>query len=127
MNLKSLDVVSLRDAVVGEFTKFATSSTRIFADDIWRQVEAIYTERRYWPDPLIQINPSDQRSPRANALAPGSCIPIRRQSSGLVPVRSLGASPLSRYRHQEQAIALAAHVESYVVTTGSYVLTLRFS
>ena len=68
MNLKSLDVVSLRDGVVGEFKKFATSTTRIFADDIWRQVEAIYTEWRTGPNPLIQINPSYQRSTRPNAL-----------------------------------------------------------
>jgi hypothetical protein len=53
--LKSLDVFSLRDSVVGEYKKFATSFTTIHADDIRQQVEAIYALERYWPEPLIQI------------------------------------------------------------------------
>jgi hypothetical protein len=53
-----MDVFSLRDTVVGEYRKFATSFTTIHADDIRRQVEGIYAEGRFWPEPLIQINPS---------------------------------------------------------------------
>lgn len=52
-----MDVFSLRDTVVGEYRRFATSFTTIHAEDI-RQVEATYAEGRFWPEPLIQINPS---------------------------------------------------------------------
>ena len=38
---KSLDIFSLRDSVVGEYKKFATSFTTIHAEDIRHQVEAI--------------------------------------------------------------------------------------
>jgi len=58
VSVKSLDVFSLRDAVVGEYRKFATSFTTIHAEDIRLQVDAIYSDNRYWPEPLIQINPS---------------------------------------------------------------------
>ncbi len=53
-----MDVFSLRDTVVGEYQKFATSFTTIHAEDIRQQVEAIYAKGRFWPEPLIQINPS---------------------------------------------------------------------
>ena len=44
MSTPSMDVFSLRDAVVDEYKKFATSFTTIHAEDIRRQVEAIYAE-----------------------------------------------------------------------------------
>ena len=53
MSAKSMDIFSLRDSVVGEYKKFATSFTTIHAEDIRRQVEAIYAGDRYWPEPLI--------------------------------------------------------------------------
>lgn len=53
-----MDVFSLRDSIVAEYRKFATSFTTIHAQDIRAQIEAIYAEGRFWPDPLIQINPS---------------------------------------------------------------------
>ncbi len=120
MPQKSLDVFSLRDAVVGEYKKFATSFTTIFAEDIRRQVEAIYAEQRYWPEPLIQINPSYKRSTSVSDLTAAGVLHPRCPDifrTGTSP-ESPG-QPLSLYKHQEQAIALAAHGESYVVTTGT--------
>ena len=67
MSAKTLDVFSLRDAVVGEYKKFSTSFTTIHADDIRQQVDAIYAEDRYWPEPLIQINPSYKRTTSVGA------------------------------------------------------------
>ena len=58
----ALDVFALRDSVVGEYQRFATSFTTIHAPDIRRQVDAMYAESRYWPEPLIQINPSYKRT-----------------------------------------------------------------
>ena len=49
MSTKSMDVFSLRDSVVSEYRKFATSFTTIHAADIRQQVEAIYAEGRFWP------------------------------------------------------------------------------
>jgi len=62
MTAKSMDVFSLRDAVIGEYKTFATSFTTIRAEDIRQQVDAIYAQDRYWPEPLIQINPQYRRS-----------------------------------------------------------------
>ncbi len=109
-----MDVFSLRDTVVSEYRKFATSFTTIHAEDIRQQVEAIYAEGRFWPDPLIQINPSYKRGANLEELIQGGALDPRTAEI----FRADGA-PLSLYKHQEQAIAIASQGESYVVTTGT--------
>ena len=109
-----MDIFSLRDSIVGEYRKFATSFTTIHADDIRAQVEAIYAQGRFWPDPLIQINPSYKRGANIETLIAGGALDPRTAEI----FRADGA-PLNLYKHQEQAIALASQGESYVVTTGT--------
>ena len=110
----ALDVFALRDSVVDEYSHFATSFTTIHAPDIRRQVEAIYAGRRYWPEPLIQINPSYKRSTDVGALAADGVL-----ESGCADVFRADGRPLALYKHQEQAVALAAAGESFVVTSGT--------
>lgn len=116
MTNQSMDVFALRDAVVGEYKKFATSFTRIHADDIRRQVEAIYAQGRYWPEPLLQINPSYQHGASVadmvseKLLEPG-CGEIFRSSPQ--------GPALLLHKHQKEAVVLAASGESFVVTTGT--------
>ena len=75
-----LDVFALRDSVVDEYKGFATSSfTTIHSADIRAQVEDIYAGNRYWPEPLIQINPSYKRSTDVGTLvADGILDPVLR-------------------------------------------------
>ena len=110
----SLDVFALRDSVVGEYKHFATSFTTIHAPDISEQVEAIYAEDRYWPEPLIQINPSYKRSTDVGTLVSNGVL-----HPGCADIFRADGQPLSLYKHQEQAVALAAEGESFVVTTGT--------
>src|SRR5580700_3546423 len=116
-----MDVFSLRDAVVGEYKKFATSFTTIHAEDIRQQVDAIYADNRYWPEPLIQINPSYRLTTTVGALtASGVLHPTCAEMFRTSPSADLPqGEPLKLYKHQEQAIALASQGESYVVTTGT--------
>ena len=120
MTAKSMDVFSLRDTVVGEYEKFATSFTTIHADDIREKVGAIYAKGRYWPEPLIQINPSYQRTTSvdrlvADGMLDAGCTDIFRTP----PHGGTRGEPLSLYKHQQQAIAIASQGQSYVVTTGT--------
>jgi Lhr-like helicase len=110
----TLDVFSLRERVVQEYEHFATSFTTIHARDIREQVKAIYGENRYWPEPLIQINPSYKRSTDIAKLVNNHVLDPR-----CAEIFQSKGSPLSLYKHQEQAIALAAEGESFVVTTGT--------
>ena len=110
----ALDVFALRDSVVDEYKRFATSFTTIHAPDIREQVDAIYAESRYWPEPLIQINPSYKRTTDVGALVASGVL-----HPGCGEMFRGDGEPLSLYKHQEQAIALAAEGESFVVTTGT--------
>lgn len=109
-----MDVFSLRDSIVGEYRKFATSFTTIHADDIRTQVEAIYSEGRFWPDPLLQINPSYRHGLNIETLISNGALDPRTAD-----IFRAGGTPLSLYKHQEQAVILASQGESYVVTTGT--------
>ena len=110
----ALDVFALRDSVVEEYKRFATSFTIIHAPDIRGQVEAIYAGNRYWPEPLIQINPSYKRSTDVGTLVADGVI-----DPGCADIFRADDEPLSLYEHQKQALALAADGESFVVTTGT--------
>jgi len=110
----ALDVFSLRDSVVDEYKHFATSFTTIHAQDIRARIEAIYAEQRYWPEPLIQINPSYKRSTDVRTLVANGVL-----DPGCADIFRANGQPLSLFKHQEQAVALAAGGESFVVTTGT--------
>ena len=105
-----MDVFSLRNQVVSEYGEFATSFTRIHADDIREQVEAIYASKRYWPEPLIQINANYKREHSIAHYA---------KDGSLDPQTAEIFKDLTLFKHQEQAISLAASGSSYVVTTGT--------
>jgi superfamily II DNA/RNA helicase len=110
----ALDIFALRDSVIDEYKHFATSFTTIHAPDIKAQVEAIYAEERYWPEPLIQINPSYKRTTDIRSLVSRGAL-----DPTCADIFQTKGTPLSLYKHQEQAIALAEAGESYVVTTGT--------
>src|SRR5690606_37693901 len=102
------------------YKKFATSFTTIHAEDIRQQVHAIYGKERYWPEPLIQINPSYKRSTSVDQLVAAGelepqCAQIFRAPTDEAPE----GQALSLYKHQQEALALASQGESYVVTTGT--------
>ena len=116
-----MDVFSLRDAVVREYEQFATSFTTIHAADIRHQVDAIYADKRYWPEPLIQINPHYKRTTTIRDLVAGGALDPGCEGIFLSPPpgEAPGGVPMTVYKHQEEAIALAGAGESYVVTTGT--------
>ena len=116
---KSIDVFSLRDAVVGEYQKFAKSFTTIHAEDIRSQVEAIYAEGRFWPEPLIQINPNYLRAKNVEELvAEGSLHPTCAKIFRFRDAQGVSQS-LRLFQHQQEALSKANATESYVVTTGT--------
>lgn len=110
----NMDVFNLRDTVVSEYKNFATSFTRIYSADIKAQVDAIYAQDKFWPEPLIQINPNYKKSTSiGEQVSLGILHPLCEK------IFIAGGAPLSLYKHQEQAIALATQGESFVVTTGT--------
>jgi hypothetical protein len=63
------NVFSFRDQLIEEYRTFSRSFTRIAADDIRQEVERQYAAGRYWPEPLIQINPNYKRKGSVQELS----------------------------------------------------------
>jgi hypothetical protein len=109
-----VDVFHLDRTLVADYASFARSFTQIRAGDIREQVDAIYGSRRFWPDPLITVNPHFEQGSSVEALvADGSLHP------DVARVFRVDAEGITLYRHQIQAIAKATARQSFAVTTGT--------
>ena len=113
------NVFDFRDQLVREYSLFSRSFSRIAAPDIKDEVEHHYADARYWPEPLVQINPNYQRKGTvqqlsADGMLHGACAHIFQvgKSEG-------NPQPLQLYAHQLQALAKGQTKQSYVVTTGT--------
>ena len=116
-----MDVFQLDDWLIERYEAFSRSFVRIRSDEIRGKVDAGYAERRFWPAPLLQINPH---------YKDGGALAELVGESGLHPAVpdifvDAGAGPtepdrsLKLRRHQAQAIEIALSDKSYVVTTGT--------
>lgn len=113
------DVFQFRDQLIEDYGNFSRSFTRIAADDIQSVVAQQYEAGRYWPEPLIQINPNYLRKGSVQALADegvvhSACAEIFR--TGKTEGRS---DPLYLFAHQMEALAKGQSLQSFVVTTGT--------
>ncbi len=109
-----MNVFDLDSALVGDYARFARSFTQIRAPDILAQVEQIYATNRFWPEPLISINPNFERGASvADLAADGSLHPDTAR------VFRVDGQPIRFHRHQAQAIAKGTQRQSFAVTTGT--------
>lgn len=116
-----MDVFSLDDHLLAQYTAFARSFTRIRASEIQNKVDELYAGRRFWPEPLIQLNPHYEGGRSIQALVGpkgliADCAQIFRDPR---PDPADTDRSLKLRRHQEQAIGLALDGKSFVVTTGT--------
>lgn len=105
-----MDVFALRQSLIDQYASFARSFTTIRASDIRTQVEKAYDQGRFWPEPLLQINPRFKPGQNIRELADrghlhSKCPALFRN--------------IDLHHHQHEAIELARKGNSYVVTTGT--------
>ena len=114
-----LDVFDLRDDLVSGYSLFSRSFTRIAASDIKDRIDGEYQKGRYWPEPLIQINPNYKRVDSVqNLVKQGLLHPVCADIFQVGKTDGKPA-PLHLYTHQLEAITAAKEDKSYVVTTGT--------
>lgn len=113
------NVFSFRDQLIAEYSSFSRSFSRIASDDILRTVEQEYARGRYWPEPLIQINPNYKRDTTVQQLAQQGMLHADCAHIFQVGKTEGAAADLHLYVHQLQALAKAQSRQSYVVTTGT--------
>ena len=109
-----MDVFDLDRRLIGDYQRFARSFTQIRAPDIRAQVDALYATRKFWPEPLVSLNPHFESGATVAKLARDGVLHERTASIFRGP-----AGPIRLHRHQEQAVAKAKAGESFAVTTGT--------
>lgn len=111
-----MNVFELDADLVGRYEEFARSFTTIRAEDIRTQVNAIYGGGKFWPEPLIGVNPHFEPGRALTELASQGVI-----DSDLPKVFAFGEmrSPISLHLHQDQALSKALQGRNYIVTTGT--------
>ncbi len=113
------NVFKFRDQLIGEYSEFSRSFSKIAAVDIKEEVERQYSLGRYWPEPLVQINPNYQRKGTVQQLVVegvlhSACADLFQVGKAVGPPQ-----PLHLYAHQMQSLAKGQGRQSYVVTTGT--------
>lgn len=113
------NVFEFRDSLVGEYSSFSRSFSKISAKDILEEVERQYENGRYWPDPLVQINPNYQRKGTVQELVAQGI--LHKHCSDIFQVGKTEGNPqpLHLYAHQLQALAKGQGKQSFIVTTGT--------
>src|ERR1700745_2317223 len=108
------DVFDLEGVLLAAYASFARSFAQIRAQDIRDQVDAIYESRRFWPEPLITINPHFEQGATVETL-------VRNRSlhPDVAHVFRVDGRSITLYRHQTQAVAKAMARQSFAVTTGT--------
>ena len=115
-----MDVFAFREELITEYARFSRSFTRIRAGDISREVDDAYDAGRFWPAPLIQLNPNFEPGGYVDDLvADGALDAECKNIFRLKSVDDTFGKPLRLHRHQTDAIEIARRGESYVLTTGT--------
>lgn len=111
-----MNVFDLDAALLERYEAFARSFTEIRADDLKTAVDGVYSGGKFWPEPLIGLNPQYKRCDDLGAIAKRGEV-----DPALPNIFSLGKprAPITLFRHQEQALVKAAQGKNYVVTTGT--------
>jgi Lhr-like helicase len=109
-----MDVFDLDQKLLYDYRRFARSFTQIRARDIREGVDAIYQTNRFWPDPLISINPHFEKGAFVTDLVKeGILHPHTAQ------IFRLDGVPIRLNRHQQEAVVNAHQRKSFAVTTGT--------
>ncbi|WP_242496174.1 DEAD/DEAH box helicase [Sphingobium cupriresistens] len=111
-----MNIFELDKALVDRYASFARSFSAIRAPEIDQQVRSIYEQGRFWPDPLITINPRFEAGKSIEELVVSGDVAPELAS---IFVAGPDRTPIRLHRHQERAVAKARNRESFVVTTGT--------
>ncbi|KST59935.1 DEAD/DEAH box helicase [Methylobacterium sp. GXS13] len=111
-----MDIFDWDRALIAQYEAFARSFSRIKAPEIAQQVDEAYARGRFWPEPLITINPRYESALTIDQLAAQGVV-----DPALPTIFAAGSDriPITLYSHQSRALAKAQAGESFIVTTGT--------
>ena len=115
-----MDVFSLRDQLINDYSEYISSFILIRDRRIREYVDQQLASGLLWPEALIQLNPAFEPGSRIDELVDEGvlhtmCKQIFRRKSEENPT----GDPLRLHKHQEDAIRTAQLGRDYVLTTGT--------
>lgn len=111
-----MSVFDLHASVVRDYQRYVQSFLSIADDRIRQFVETkLLQENVFWPDALLQLNPSYQLGQSVDDLAAAGTLAAATAHIFRTPA----GMPIQLYQHQCGAISRASKKESYVVTSGT--------
>jgi hypothetical protein len=107
--------------VVREYERFARSFTNIHAKDLKSKIADAYASNKFWPEPMIQLNPRFKSGGTVGQLVQSGDLTsgMERIFRSAEVASSSGDPSLKLHQHQLDAITLANQGKSFVVTTGT--------
>jgi len=111
-----MDVFQIDAELIGKYEQFSRSFTKIRATDIADKVEELYRSGKFWPEPLVGINPSFLEGRSLPDLVSEGLI-----DPALPQIFSVGSArkPIELRRHQDRSLVKAVQGRNYIVTTGT--------
>ena len=116
-----MDVFDLDETIIRQYETFARSFAKIRSPELKAKVDKLYNTKRFWPEPLVQLNPHYELGGSIlDFIRSGN---IEPECADIFPDDDAEANAedtsLKLYKHQQQAIGYALNKQSYVVTTGT--------
>ncbi|WP_417539975.1 DEAD/DEAH box helicase [Marinobacter sp.] len=111
-----MDIFGLDAQLIQRYALFARSFSEIRAAELKAQIDDAYASGRFWPEPLITINPRFKPGKSIQELCDTHVL-----DEDMAKVFATGPQriPMILHRHQERSIVKAKEDESYIVTTGT--------
>jgi hypothetical protein len=110
-----MNVFELDADLIAIYEKFARSFTAIRASDLREQIDAVYEGGKFWPEPLIGLNPEFKRGRSVSDLARKGVVDPDLEA---VFAHRSPRTPISLHLHQEQALMRALQRWNYIVKNG---------
>lgn len=113
-----MDVFGLRAQLTRDYSTYASSFIQIRDQRLYEAVHQSLNEGVFWPDPLIQLNPSFESGGTVRELVMDDIL-HEECNRIFLKDKAKGGQTLRFHRHQRQAIEVAQQGHNYILTTGT--------
>lgn len=113
-----MDVFALRDRLTEDYATYASSFIQIRDQRIYDEVNQSLNAGVFWPNPLIQLNPSFASGGTVQELVKSGLL---HEECNRIFLKNKGAGgqTLHLHHHQREAIEIARQGHNYILTTGT--------